>query len=294
MKIKSRQDFLFNLFNYVVIIILTLIVLYPVIYVVSASFSNPDRIASGDVWLLPVETTLISYKRLLMYENVWIGYRNTILYTVGGTFVNVAITLMCAYPMARSNLRGRGPLMFMFSFTMMFGGGMIPNYILIKNLGLLGSRWVMIIPGAMSVYNMIVARTFIQSNVPDELLQSAQIDGSNNTYFFFKIVLPLVKPIIAVLAMWYGVGHWNSYFGAFLYLKDTDKYPLQIFLKELLVNNQELSEMDMMLAENMSNRNSAVGMKYAIIVVSSAPLMCIYPFIQKYFRQGVLIGSIKG
>ena len=294
MKIKSRQDFLFNLFNYVVIIILTLIVLYPVIYVVSASFSNPDRVASGDVWLLPVETTLISYKRLLMYENVWIGYKNTILYTVGGTLVNVAITLMCAYPMARSNLRGRGPLMFMFSFTMMFSGGMIPNYILIKNLGLLGSRWVMIIPGAMSVYNMIVARTFIQSNVPDELLQSAQIDGSNNTYFFFKIVLPLVKPIIAVLAMWYGVGHWNSYFGAFLYLKDTDKYPLQIFLKELLVNNQELSEMDMMLAENMSNRNSAVGMKYAIIVVSSAPLMCIYPFIQKYFRQGVLIGSIKG
>ena len=294
MKIKSRQDFLFNLFNYVVIIILTLIVLYPVIYVVSASFSNPDRVASGDVWLLPVETTLISYKRLLMYENVWIGYKNTILYTVGGTLVNVAITLMCAYPMARSNLRGRGPLMFMFSFTMMFSGGMIPNYILINNLGLLGSRWVMIIPGAMSVYNMIVARTFIQSNVPDELLQSAQIDGSNNTYFFFKIVLPLVKPIIAVLAMWYGVGHWNSYFGAFLYLKDTDKYPLQIFLKELLVNNQELSEMDMMLAENMSNRNSAVGMKYAIIVVSSAPLMCIYPFIQKYFRQGVLIGSIKG
>ena len=219
MKIKSRQDFLFNLFNYVVIIILTLIVLYPVIYVVSASFSNPDRVASGDVWLLPVETTLISYKRLLMYENVWIGYKNTILYTVGGTLVNVAITLMCAYPMARSNLRGRGPLMFMFSFTMMFSGGMIPNYILIKNLGLLWSRWVMIIPGAMSVYNMIVARTFIQSNVPDELLQSAQIDGSNNTYFFFKIVLPLVKPIIAVLAMWYGVGHWNSYFGAFLYLK---------------------------------------------------------------------------
>ena len=182
----------------------------------------------------------------------------------------------------------------MFSFTMMFGGGMIPGYILIKNLGLLNSRWVMIIPGAMSVYNMIVARTFIQSNVPDELLQSAQIDGSNNTYFFFKIVLPLIKPVIAVLAMWYAVGHWNSYFGAFLYLKDTDKYPLQIFLKDLLVSNQELSEMDMMLAENMSNRNAAVGMKYAIIVVSSAPLMCIYPFIQKYFRQGVLVGSIKG
>lgn len=294
MKIKNRQDFLFNAFNYAVITILTLIVLYPVIYVVSASFSNPDRVAEGEMWLWPVEATLVSYKRLLMYENVWIGYKNTILYTVGGTLVNLAVTLMCAYPLARKNLRGRGPLMFMFSFTMMFGGGMIPGYILIKNLGLLNSRWVMIIPSAMSVYNMIVARTFIQSNVPDELLQSAQIDGSNNTYFFFKIVLPLIKPVIAVLAMWYAVGHWNSYFGAFLYLKDTDKYPLQIFLKDLLVSNQELSEMDMMLAENMSNRNAAVGMKYAIIVVSSAPLMCIYPFIQKYFRQGVLVGSIKG
>ena len=294
MKIKNRQDFLFNAFNYAVITILTLIVLYPVIYVVSASFSNPDRVAEGEMWLWPVEATLVSYKRLLMYENVWIGYKNTILYTVGGTLVNLAVTLMCAYPLARKNLRGRGPLMFMFSFTMMFGGGMIPGYILIKNLGLLNSRWVMIIPSAMSVYNMIVARTFIQSNVPDELLQSAQIDGSNNTYFFLKIVLPLIKPVIAVLAMWYAVGHWNSYFGAFLYLKDTDKYPLQIFLKDLLVSNQELSEMDMMLAENMSNRNAAVGMKYAIIVVSSAPLMCIYPFIQKYFRQGVLVGSIKG
>ena len=296
MKIKNKQDFFFNFLNYSIIAILILVVLYPMVYILSASFSSPTRIAMGDVWLLPVDITLISYRTLVNYDYIWIGYGNTIFYTAVGTLINIAVTLMCAYPMARTNLRGRGPLMIMFTFTMLFGGGMIPNYLLVKNLGMLGTRWAVIIPGAMSVYNMIVARTFIQSNVPNEMLESTQMDGCNNTYFFFKMVLPLVKPIIAVLAMWYGVGHWNSYFNAFLYLDDINKMPLQIFLKEMLIHSQRLAEQaeEGSIVEDIASQHLAQGVKYAVIVLSSAPLMCVYPFVQKYFRQGVLMGSVKG
>ena len=272
---------------------MTAIVLYPVIYILSASFSDADRLVAGDVWVWPVEFNIKAYQRLLTYGNIWQGYKNTVYYTLFGTLINLILTLMCAYPMSRKNLRGRGPLMFLFSFTMLFSGGMIPDYILMKNLGLIGSRWSVILPGAMSVYNMIVCRTFIESNVPNELWESAQMDGCTYTHFFFKMVLPLVKPIIAVLALWYGVGHWNSYFNAFMYLNDVDKYPLQIFLKELLVQSEQMGDIDPTMTLNQSV-NMAVALKYAIIVVSSAPLMCLYPFVQKHFRHGALMGSVKG
>lgn len=292
-KIVDKQDRTYYIICYAIAAILTVIVLYPVIYVVSASMSNADRLVRGDVWLWPVDIDFTAYKRLLQYENIWLGYRNTILYTFGGTALNIVVTLMCAYPLSRKTLRGRGTIMFIFTFTMLFDAGMIPNYILIKNLGLIGTRWAVIIPKAMNVYNMIVCRTFIMSNVPDELWESAQIDGCSNTRFFFDMVLPLVKPIIAVLALWYGVGHWNSYFAAFMYLKDTDMYPLQLFLKELLVQSARLGEQD--TGGNFATgANLAVAIKYAVIVVSSVPLMCLYPFVQKHFREGVLIGSVKG
>lgn len=292
-RIIDKQDRLFYIVCYAIAAVLTLIVLYPVIFIVSASFSNADRLVTGDVWLWPVEFDLKAYKSLFDYKNVWIGYGNTIFYTVVGTLINIVVTLICAYPLSRKNLRGRSVIMFMFTFTMLFDAGMIPNYILVKNLGLIGSRWAVILPKALNVYNMIVCRTFIQSNVPDELWESAQIDGCSNTQFFFRMVLPLIKPIIAVLALWYGVSHWNSYFSAFMYLKDTDMYPLQLFLKEILVQSARLGETSD-FTNVAQGANLAVAIKYAVIVVSSAPLMCLYPFVQKHFRHGVLVGSVKG
>lgn len=291
-KIKNRQDRLYYFFCYAIVTILTLLVLYPIIYIISASLSNSNTVVQGKVWLWPVDFSLEAYKLILKRPEIWNGYKNTIIYTISGTLLNVAITLMCAYPMARKNLRGRGVIMFIFSFTMMFSGGMIPNYILVRNLGIMNTRWAVILPGAMSVYNMIVCRTFIQTNIPDEMLEAAQIDGCNNTQFFFRMVLPLSKTVIAVLALWYGVSHWNAYFNAFLYLRDKDLYPLQIFLKEILVQGEQLGGEDMVDVENMST--IYVTLKYCIIVVSSVPLFCVYPFVQKHFQKGVMVGSVKG
>ncbi len=291
-KIKNKQDRWFYLFCYVVITILAIVVLYPVIYIISASFSNSDMVAQGKVWLWPVKSTLQAYEIILKRPEIWNGYKNTIIYTAAGTLINVALTLMCAYPMARKNLRGRGAIMFIFSFTMLFSGGMIPNYILVRELGIMNTRWSIILPGAMSVYNMIVCRTFIENNIPDEMLEAAQIDGCSNTQFFFRMVLPLSKAIIAVLTLWYGVSHWNAYFNAFLYLRDQELYPLQIFLKEILIQSEQLGGEDIADAENVST--IYVTLKYCIIVVSSAPLFCVYPFVQKYFQKGVMVGSVKG
>ena len=237
-KIKTgKEDRLFYAIVYGVVIFLTLIVLYPIVYVISASFSSGNAVAEGRVWLWPGEFSLEAYKVVFGYSDLWIGYRNTIFYTAVGTVLNVAMTMICAYPMARKNLVGKSVISFVFVFTMMFGGGMIPNYLLVKNLGMTNTIWSMMIPGVMSVYNMLVARNFIQSNIPDELLEASVVDGCNDYRFFFDIVLPLSKSIMAVLALWYAVGHWNSYFDAFLYLSNKELYPLQIYLKEILVQS---------------------------------------------------------
>lgn len=290
---KSKEDRIFLAVCYIIISILTIIVLYPMVYVVSASFSSGSAVAQGKVWLWPVEVTLEGYKAILKYKNIWIGYRNTIFYTVVGTVINVCLTMICAYPLARRNLRGRNAIMMLFVFTMLFNGGMIPNYILISKLKIINTPWAMLLPGAISVYNMIVARTFIQQNISSELMDAAKIDGCNDVQIFSQIVLPLSKAIIAVLAMWYAVGHWNSYFNAFLYLNDKELYPLQIFLRELLVLGNVSSEM--IDAETIAQlQNLKYLLKYTTIVIATVPLFAIYPFVQKYFVKGVMIGSVKG
>lgn len=289
---KSSNDKVFSFFCYAIVTVLTLIVLYPIIYILSASFSNSDMVVQGKVWLLPVKFTLEAYKIVFNRSEIWIGYRNTIYYTLLGTAINLAMTLMCAYPLARKNLRGRGIIMFICSFTMMFSGGMIPNYILVRELGMMNSTLAMVLPGAMSVYNMIVCRTFIETNIPGEMLEAAQIDGCSNTQFFFRMVLPLSKAIIAVLALWYGVTHWNSYMNAFLYLRERTRYPLQIFLKEILIQSQNLGGEDLIGSDNINT--IAATIKYSAIVIASVPLFCVYPFIQKHFQKGVMVGSVKG
>ena len=290
----SNSDKFFYIVIGIVMFILTISVLYPIIYIVSASFSSSAAVSEGRVWLWPVDVSLEAYKAVFAYKDLWIGYRNTIFYVVVGTIMNVAVELVCAYPLARKDLWGKSVISFLFTFTMLFGGGMIPNYILVKNLGMLNTPWALLIPGLMSVYNVIVARTFIQNNIPDELLEASQIDGCNDFQFFFKMVLPLSKAIIAVLTLWHAVGHWNSYFSAFLYITDEKLYPLQVFLKEILVQSNMNSEVVGDVADALQMQNLKQLLKYAIIVVSTVPLFAFYPFVQKHFVKGVTIGSVKG
>lgn len=294
-KIRSgKSDRVFYAVVAVILVFLCLIVLYPIIYVVAASFSSSAAVTEGKVWVYPVDFTVEAYKAVFRYKDIWIGYKNTILYTLFGTCLNVMMAMVCAYPMSRKDLPGKNIFSFFFAFTMLFNGGMIPNYLLVKDLGMLNSPLAVIIPGAMSVYNMIVAKNFIQTNIPLELLEAAKIDGCSDVRFFFSIVLPLSKAIMAVLALWHAVGHWNSYFSAFLYITDKNLYPLQVFLKEILVQSNIDTEIIGNVADAIAMQNLKQLLKYAIIVVSTVPLFSFYPFFQKYFVKGVTVGSVKG
>ena len=289
----SQSDKIFYGFCYTIVILMCLSVLYPLVYIVSASFSSATAVNSGKVWLFPVHPSTYSYQYLLSYKTLWIGYGNTIFYTFFGTIINVIITLLCAYPLSRKGLIGRKWIMFLFTFTMLFHAGMIPNYILMRNLKLLNSRWSMLLPGALSVYNMIVTRTFLQNSIPDSLLEASKLDGCSDIQYLLRVVLPLSKAVIAVITMYYAVAHWNSYFNAFLYLSDRSLYPLQIFLRQILVQSSfdttDITDPEML--EQLQGLSELL--KYSVIVVATAPLLCVYPFVQKYFVKGVMIGSVK-
>lgn len=290
----SKGDRVFNIVVTAIVTLLALIVLLPMINIVACSFSAPSAVSSGKVLLWPVNFTLENYKLVLRYEDVWIGYRNTIFYTVVGTLINVFMTLICAYPLSVKSFSGRRFLNKMLMFTMIFSGGMIANYILMRDLKLINTIWAVLLPGAINVYNVMITRTYIETSIPRDLEESARIDGCSYFMYFLKFVLPLAKPIIAVIAMYYAVAHWNSYFSAFLYLSDDNLYPLQLFLREILINNQMdgggITDPEMLMAM----RGISDALKYVVIVVSTFPLMCIYPFVQKYFVKGVMIGAVKG
>ncbi|MBE7682709.1 carbohydrate ABC transporter permease [Paenibacillus sp. P13VS] len=296
---ETRQDKIFLTLNYIYVTIAFLLVAYPLVYMISASISNPKEVASGAMWLFPKDITFEGYERVLQDQRIWSGYANTILYTVVGTAVNLAFTIPAAYALSRRDLVGREFFMGVFMFTMFFGGGLVPSYLLIKELGMINSMWALILPSAASVWNIIVSRTFFQGTIPSELQEAAQIDGCSNFKLFFKIVLPLSMPIIAVMALFYGVGHWNSYFSAMIYLNDSAKYPLQLVLRQILVL-QEMSAqgsgmMDGSSASALNNKAEVAALvRYAVIIVSTLPVIIIYPFLQRYFVQGVMIGSVKG
>lgn len=289
----TAGDRIFYRVNAILLTLLTLSVLYPIIYVLANSFSSPAAVSSGKVYLWPLDPSVEGYRRVLENPNILSGFLNSVFYTVVGTAINLAMTMIAAYPMARKDLPLRSFFSVLFAFTMLFGGGMIPNYILIMKLGMLNTRWALLLPGALSVYNMIIARTAMQS-LPDELLEAAYIDGCSDARYFVRIVLPLSGATIAVLALYYAVGHWNSYFSAFMYLSDRSKYPLQIVLREILIMGQiaESDITDLDSAERIQGLSQLL--RYALIVISSAPMMLIYPFVQKYFVKGVMIGSLKG
>lgn len=279
---------------YTLMFALILIILYPLIYVVSSSFSSGEAVTSGKVLLWPVDFSLQGYKAVFAYKQVWVGYRNTIFYTVVGTLLNLTLTIMAAYPLSRKNFQGRNFYMTLFLITMFFSGGIIPNYILMTKLHLTNTRWSLILSGSISVYNMIIMRTFFQNSIPNELLEAAKIDGITDIGYLFKVVLPLSKSILAVIALYYAVAHWNSYFNAMLYLRDESLYPLQLVLRSILnAGKVDLSQIkDVEIIKQM--RGLSDLMKYSLIIISSAPIIIAYPFVQKFFEKGVMIGSVKG
>lgn len=294
-KIKQRLsgDNFFNIVIYSIAMIIIVIVLYPLIFVVSASFSDPHKILGGEVWLFPKGITLDAYTKVFQDGRIWNSYKNTIVYTALGTFINLVLTTLVAYPLSRKDLPGRNIFMFIIVFTMFFQGGIIPTYLVVQELGMVDTIWAMVIPNAIATYNVIVMRTFFQSSIPWELQEAALIDGCSNFKLFLKVILPLSKPIIAVMALFYAVGHWNSYFEALIYLDSDKKYPLQIILREILIQNQSAME-DTILDFEMANQVMlAESMKYAVIVIASLPVIVMYPFVQKHFVKGVMIGSIK-
>lgn len=279
---------------YTVILLFLLVILYPVIFIVSASFSEGSEVQLGHVYLWPVKPTLEGYRAVFSHRNIMTGYRNTILYTLGGTLINVVVTILCAYPLSRRDMPLRGFFVFLFVFTMFFGGGLIPTYLLVNSLGMVNTFWALLIPGAMSVYNMIITRTFFQNGVPHELLEASQIDGCSDARYFFSILLPLSQAVISVISLYYAVAHWNSYFSALIYIRDKQLQPLQLILRSILLSTRvSLNEFeDPDLLEGKIGLEFLV--KFALIVVSSAPIMCLYPFVQKFFAKGVMLGSVKG
>ncbi|WP_419871690.1 carbohydrate ABC transporter permease [Candidatus Pristimantibacillus sp. PTI5] len=296
---ETGRDKLFLVCNYIYVFLAFIIVAYPVIYMISASISDPKLVGSGEMWLWPKGITFEGYQRVFQNASIWTGYGNTILYTVVGTAINLFVTLPAAYALSRKDFLGRNFFMGMFMVTMFFGGGLVPSYLLVKELGMVNTMWAIVIPSAASIWNIIVSRTFFQSSIPKELQEAAQIDGCTNIRLFFKIILPLSMPIIAVMALFYGVGNWNSYFSALIYLNDAVKYPLQLVLRQILVL-QEMSAqgggtIDASTASALNNKAEIAALvKYSVIIVATAPIIAIYPFLQRYFVQGVMIGSVKG
>jgi putative aldouronate transport system permease protein len=241
-----------------------------------------------------VDLSLDGYRAVFRDHAVVLGFLNSLFYTVVGTAVNVALTLLAAYPLARRDLYGRGVFIFLFVLPLLFNGGLIPTYLVVKDVGLLNTRWALIIPTALAVWNVIITRTYFQITIPDELLEAAQLDGANDFAFFFRIVLPLSGPIIAVNALFYAVGHWNEYFNALLYLTNQSLFPLQLVLREILVQNQIDLTMMADVQQYLARQNLAALLKYSLIVVASVPMLAVYPFVQKYFVKGIMIGSLKG
>lgn len=293
-KIKlSRSEKIFQFILYLLSGFILLIVVYPLWFVVIASFSDPSAVAGGKVWLLPQGFTLDGYQELLRHNEIWSGYLNTILYTVVGTLIGVAVNVLAAYALSRKDLVGRRFISLMFIFTMFFNGGLVPTFLTIKDFNLYNTFWVMVLPFSVSVYNIIVARTFFENSIPGDLNDAAKIDGCGNLRYFFSIVMPLSKAVLAVIGLWTAVGMWNSYFNALVYLKDANRYPLQLVLRNILItNNLQMtfgSGEAMQIALRLSNL-----MRYSVIIVSTLPIMCLYPFAQKYFNKGVMIGAVKG
>lgn len=290
---ESYGDRLFLGAIYVFLATVLLIILVPLLHILSASFSSPLDVTSGKVGIWPVHPTLMGYKAVFNNNQIWLGYWNSIVYTVLGTVISVVLTVMIAYPLSRKSFYGRHVLMLLIAFTMLFSGGLIPLYLVVKQLHMIDTRWALLLPQALAVWQIIIARTFFQTTIPDELAEAAELDGCSDMNFLIRIVLPLSKPIMAVMVLMYAVGQWNAYFDALIYLKSQALFPLQLVLRNILILNTEAGN-NSNLQEMLARQGMKDLMKYSLIVVASLPVLIIYPFVQKHFVQGMMIGSIKG
>lgn len=290
----SFSDISFDIINRIFMVLCTIVVLYPIIYIVSSSFSSANAIIAGRVWLLPVQPSLKAYEAVFRNKQVVTGYANSIIYTAGGTVISVLLTIAAAYPLSRKFLPGRKIFTGMFVFTMLFSGGLIPTYFVVRNVGLIDTRWAIILPNALSIWNLMVTLTYFRTSLSEELFEAAVLEGASDFRMLISIVLPLSQAIIAVIALYYAIGLWNSYFDALIYLKSSSKFPLQIILRNILIINQSDLSMGADMVAMARRQGMADVMKYALIVISSAPLLMVYPFVQKYFVKGVMLGSIKG
>lgn len=293
-KYMSTGEKIFTIVDYILMIFVLAVIAYPIIYIISASFSSPQAVISGKVVLWPVDVTLRGYKAVFNNPKIMTGFRNSIFYTVVGTFINIVMTMCCAFPLSRKEFTARNKISAYFVFTMYFSGGLVPTYILVMRLGLINSPWAMIIPTAMSTYNMIIARTYMVNSIPDELYEATEIDGGTPWQYFIRIVWPLCKPIIAVLVLYYGVAKWNDYYNAMIFLKKDSLQPLTIVMRDILIQNQ----VDPTMLTDARQASELAGLtqllKYSTIVVASLPVLVMYPFVQKYFVKGVMIGAVKG
>ena len=292
----NKGDTFFTVTVYILLILFCILTLYPLIYIVSCSLSDPEAVYRGDVFLLPVKFSVKSYERVLNNSEIWTGYKNTIIYTAVGTFLSVAFTMMSAYPLTRKDLKGRQVFMTLYVITMFFGGGIVPLYIVVDSLGMIDTMWGVILPGCVSVWNLIVVRTYINTSLPFELQEAAMIDGADGFRLFFRIVLPLCKPVILIMVLFYLVGYWNNYFNALMFLSTAEKYTLQLVLRNILITQ----DLNGMIGSGGSQENLyqqailSESLKYSSIVVSTLPILLIYPFLSKYFEKGMVIGGLKG
>jgi len=290
---ESAGDKIFLITIYVILCLVLIAVLYPLIYIVSSSISSPAAVTSGRVWLWPVDISFKGFKVLFNTPQVTTGYGNSIFYTTAGTLISVALTIMIAYPLSRKTFFGRNVMMMLITFTLLFSGGLIPTYMVVKELGLINSRWALLIPNAIWVWQVIIARSFFQSSIPDELFEASEMDGCSDLRFLRSIVIPLSMPIIAVLVLMYAVGQWNAYFDALIYLKSADKFPLQLILRSIIIQNNSAGGINDAMKQ-VERQQLAELLKYSLIVVATLPVLVIYPFVQRYFVQGMLVGSVKG
>lgn len=278
---------------WILMIFILFAIAIPILFVIASSFSSPSAVSAGKVFLWPVDFSLVGYQVIFQSSNIMRAFLNSVAYTFVGTVVSVTLTMLAGYPLARTDLKIRGVVMFLFTVTMFFSGGMIPTYLVVSKLGLIDSFWAMIIPSAMGVWNVILIKTYVQSSIPSEIFESASIDGCSDWKYFTSMVIPLSKPIIAVMVLLYAVGKWNDFFSGLLYLNDVNKQPLQLLLRNVLVQNDSIG-MAMNLAQQMNRQELKTLLQYSLIIVSSVPVMLLYPFIQKYFVKGIMMGSIKG
>ncbi len=290
---RTRGDVVFDVINAFLLLIVTLVVAYPLVYAISCSFSAPLDVVQSKVVLLPRNLTTIAYDRVFKNKQIMTGYGNTIYYTLLGTAVNILLTTITAYPLSRKDFKARKPITFLFTFTMLFSGGLIPTFLVVRSLGLMNTVWALILPGAISSWNMFIMKNYFQTSIPGELYEAARIDGADNIKILLQLVLPLSMPILAVMVLYYGVAHWNSYFSALVYIRDSDRYPLQLVMRNFFSGQDYVEQggggddATQMLLLNET-------MKYALIVIASVPMLILYPLLQRFFVKGVMLGAIKG